>query len=97
MDKSEASFSVQWLRGLNEKEKQDYRQLLKHNIDNPIILRLIKILEEKEKDLISSMTRPESFDNASWSSKQAYNLGAINALRQTRQLLDNLRTTTAHE
>lgn len=73
------------LRGLPEKEKEEFKRLLIHSA---LIRRTVEILKKwkEEEEVVDKV----DYESASWSHKQADRNGAVRSLSKILQLLDHV-------
>jgi len=67
-------------------------ETLKSNIDNPVILTLIKTLRERQASLEAQDRTETIYDNAAWSHLQAHRNGRAQELNFILQLLSFAET-----
>ena len=84
MNHSEHKWPEALLRGLSDKEKEEFKRLLVHS---DLIRRVVEIVKEwkKEEETVQKI----DYDSASWSHKQADKNGATRFANKVLTLLDH--------
>lgn len=82
---SKEKLSVQWTKHCKEQKDKEYYEtaILSSKVALGV---LYKIVEDKLAAIEREEVKPESFDQASWPYRQAYNLGNRKALLEILEL-----------
>ena len=75
------------LRGLDEKEKEEFKRTLNHS---PLIARVVEILKEWKTNY--ETTPRDDYESTSWACKQADRNGSVRTLNQVLAILDHKET-----
>lgn len=84
MSHSEHKWPELLLRGLSEKEKDEYKRLL---VNSDLIGRIVEILKDWKKE--EEVVTKTDYDSPSWSHKQADKNGAVRFANKVLTLLDH--------
>ena len=84
---SHSKLSTQWTKHCKDpKDKECYTNAI---LSSKVALSVLyKIVQEKLEAIEREEVKPESFDQASWPYRQAYNLGQRQALKQIIELTE---------
>ncbi len=81
------NISTAWLKDLSGEEQKAFKSLMTTYLNDPLLTKLIKIIEEKRLSLEASERNPDIYSNPNWSSMQAHNNGARQMLKWVEDLL----------
>ena len=80
--------SIEWFKGLEDKEAEEIEKILE---SNPLILRHFRnLLERRLRDIYENEVREDAFLSPSWAFKQAYINGKVSALQNINLLFNFL-------
>jgi len=87
MMQNSSKLSTQWTSHCTEQKDKEYytNSILSSKVALGV---LYKIVEKKLASIEREEVKPESFDQASWPYRQAYNLGQRQALKQILELTE---------
>jgi hypothetical protein len=75
--------SLEWTKGLSEKEKEEFEQMVRRSL---VVPRLLGIIKEWELELSNKETS-EDYSDAAWAYKQAHRNGDRSRIKKLKDLL----------
>jgi hypothetical protein len=78
--------STLWVSHLPEDKRDAFKQLILNSNRDPVLGRLLELVETKRESLEASERSAKIYDNPSWAFLQAHN----NGMRQALQLIEDL-------
>ena len=85
MHKTKKNFSTQWLKGLKDEEKDNFKQIVLS--DTMVLGKLKEILEDYLEELEQKSLKLENYDTPSWTQLQADLIGSKRTLRKVIDIL----------
>lgn len=77
---------TQWIQGLSSKDKTKFVETIAHNLDNPVIMKLVEILERQKEIEVSLLTETVDTEH------QNYRIGSLKTYKTILQILEPWRT-----